>query len=210
MIKLVNFLILLKDYPEITKQNIDLGDISPNLYSICSIIRECFCLSYSIRKENNLFLFFVTSKTLIKLEGNTLRFLGSDERSQAILIQKALKKARERHSIIWEKSTPGIFTKKKEDKGSIINELEDFINDKVIYIVNDEDDAELENLDEQAKLNTFSFIISSPDLSLDMIKFKNEFKNLKKQLKLVYLPNIKRIENKILYINFRIDQQKNK
>ncbi len=206
---MVNFLILISKYTDITKKEIDIGEISLSIYSLCSIIRECFCLSYSIRKENNLVIYFSSSKILIKFEGNQLRFLGSDERSQAILIEKALKKVNERSNLKWENSTPGIFTKKTENQDSILYELGDWINDRAIYIVNDKDTMEVESLEKQISLKDFSYIIPSPNISLDFTKFKYEFKNSKKQIKFVSLPKIKKIENKVSFINFKIDQQKN-
>ena len=58
MIKLADFLILKTSPPKYTKKDIDIGNIPHELYAICSIIRESFCLSYSIRKDINLYFYF--------------------------------------------------------------------------------------------------------------------------------------------------------
>ena len=56
MINLVNYLLLIEDIPYFTKEDVDEGLTPLDVYKICSCIRETFCLSYSIRKQNNLYL----------------------------------------------------------------------------------------------------------------------------------------------------------
>ena len=93
MINLANFLLIIEEIIDFTKKDIDIGYTPPLIYKICSCIREAFCLSYAIRKNNNLFLYFQKEKILIKFEGSRLRYLGPDERSQAILLKKVLDKS---------------------------------------------------------------------------------------------------------------------
>ena len=112
---MVNFLLLFEKIINYSKKDIDKGKTPLNVYKICSCIRETFCLSYAIRKDNVLYLYFQKEHVLIKFEGQTLRFLGPDERSQAILIKKALNKIYEKfdnENNKWVKSTPGIFGKR--------------------------------------------------------------------------------------------------
>jgi len=89
---LANFLLIIEEIIDFTKKDIDKGYTPPLIYKICSCIREAFCLSYAIRKNNNLYLYFQKEKILIKFEGSRLRYLGPDERSQALLLKKAFEK----------------------------------------------------------------------------------------------------------------------
>ena len=115
LIILVNFILLIKELTFFTKKDVDRGRTPLDVYILCSSIRETFCLSYSIRKNNNLFLFFQKRCILVKLNGDKLRYLGPDERSQALLLEKALVKGNEEKNILnkdWKKSTPGIYVRK--------------------------------------------------------------------------------------------------
>jgi len=117
----VNFLLLIKKISAYSKKDIDQGKTPLDVYQLCSCIRETFCLSYSIRKENNLYLLFQEYNALIKFEGKKLKFLSSDERSQALLLYKALNLSSEILSFDnWYKSTPGIYIKKFEDFNAFI------------------------------------------------------------------------------------------
>ncbi len=123
MINLVNILILIEKISKFTKSNIDKGKTPLDIYNLCSIIRESFCCSYSIRKDNNLYIYINSIHILIKFEGNSLRYLGSDERSQALLLNKALDKINEAEKINFQgmqKSTPGIFVKRLLNGESIL------------------------------------------------------------------------------------------
>ena len=121
LIILVDFLLLIETIQGYTKHEIDRGLTPLNVYTICSCIRESFCLSYSIRKENNLLLFSYEKLHLIKFQGDKLRFLGSDERSQALLLNKALQLVNQQNiSERWTKSTPGIFVRKFENMPKFI------------------------------------------------------------------------------------------
>ncbi len=90
---MVNFLLLLEKIIQYNKEIIDKGLTPKKIYELCSCIRETFCLSYSIRKDNNLLLYFQKEHILVSFIGEALRYLGPDERSQALLLEKALNKA---------------------------------------------------------------------------------------------------------------------
>ena len=87
-------------------------------------------MSYSIRKENILFFYFQKKPVLIKFVGAELKFLGPDERSQALLLLKAFEKMA--NTTIdyenWIKSTPGIYYRQFQDDKSIITYLESMID----------------------------------------------------------------------------------
>jgi len=210
---LVNFLILIEKFPKFSKSNIDVGKTPIYVYNLCSIIRESFCLSYSIRKNNNLYLYFESLQLLIKYEGKKLRFLGSDERSQAILLNKALEKINGDEKVktqVWEKSTPGIFVKRLPNSGSILENINFILHNKIVFIAEFENKdlyPDVFNLDDLDDMSEYCYILPYFQNSQSSLRFLQVIKE-NYNLKFINLSNIKGIENKILYINFRIDQSK--
>jgi len=213
---LVNFLLILEKIIDYNKKIIDKGITPQKVYELCSCIREVFCLSYSIRKNNFLYLYFQKEHVLVKFEGKKLRYLGPDERSQALLLEKALNKVKEEINInngIWIKSTPGIFIRKFSDVSSFIDFYRSIALEKSFLIINapqiDEDNVAFNNLDEflfEIKENDF-FIIPIYVISRENSKLIELFKEVK-NIKLLSLSKIKDMENIILYINFKKDQQR--
>ena len=212
MIRLANFLLFIENISDYTKKVIDNGQTPLDVYNVCSIIRESFCCSYSIRKDNNLYIYIDSTHNLIKFEGNSLRYLGSDERSQALLLKRALDKLNGIEKIIsqrMQKSTPGIFVKKLLNDESILENIIDLYNDKIIVINEFEKEnmeSDINNLEELDNLREYCYIFpqNSPS-TVDFLGLIDE----KYKLKYANLSNIKGIENKILYINFLIDQKEN-
>ena len=210
---MVNFLILIEKFPKFSKSNIDEGKTPIYVYNLCSIIRESFCLSYSIRKSNNLYLYFESIQLLMKYDGKKLRFLGSDERSQALLLKRALEKINGSEKVKtqeWEKSTPGIFVKRLPISGSILENIDNILHNKIVFITEFENKnlyPDVINLDDLDGLSEYCYIFpysQNLQISLRFLQLIKENYNLK----YINLSNIKGIENKILYINFRIDQSK--
>lgn len=210
MINLVNFLLLIEDIPYYSKKDIDFGLTPLEIYRLSSCIRETFCLSYSIRKQNNLFLLFYNNISLIKFQGNKLRFLGSDERSQALLLNKAINKLNEiKINHKWNKSTPGIIVKKLGDFQKALQFIKEISHNKIIIV-----NGYCEN---HLSLNHKEFInLKSINEYLYILPiFHNESKasdfislmKIEIDLKFLMLPKVKSIEDKILFINFIIDQQ---
>ena len=216
MIRLVNFLLLIENNINYTKKIIDDGQTPQIVYGLCSCIRESFCLSYSIRKANFLYLFFQKENTLIKFEGAKLRYLGPDERSQALLLEKALNKVKKEINIkndIWIKSTPGIFVRKFLDISSFIDFYRLIASGKSYLLTNNsyilEENVEEFNINnESIKIieNDF-FIIPIYTITTNNSGTIELFKEVK-NIKLLSLSKIKKVENKILYINFRKDRQR--
>jgi len=210
---LVNFLILIEKFPKFSKSDIDVGKTPIFVYNLCSIIRESFCLSYSIRKNNNLYLYFESLQLLIKYEGKKLRFLGSDERSQAILLNKALEKINVDEKLKtqeWEKSTPGIFIKRLPNSGSILEYINNILHNKIVFIAEFENKdlyPDVINLDDLDDMSEYCYILPYSQNSQSSLRLLQVIKE-NYNLKYINLSNIKGIENKILYINFRIDQSK--
>lgn len=227
MSKLVNFLLLIKKIIDYNKKDIDNGDTPPDIYNICSCIRTAFCLSYNIRKENNLFLYFQENKVLVKFQGNLLRYLGPDERSQALLLKKALNKMNQHDnstSSNWIKSTPGILVKTFNDKHSFILWLKLLNLKHIAYISNSISIHELSflahmydfphikkisDLNELDKI-FFVFSLNSYDNSI-LMRFLSSvvqiFPSMLEYITLIPLKNISKTEDKILYVNFLIDHQ---
>lgn len=206
---MADFLILDTNAPIYTKKDIDIGNIQPEIYNHCSIIRECFCLSYSIRKDTNLYFYYKNPPLVIKFEGKKLRYLGPDERSQALLLLKVLNKGLKTRNNNWEQSTPGIYIKHHKGVSAIFDIIRESLKDKVIFLLNDNIFEGAETLDKLNNLGESLYIIPSTDFSYDITTLQEEFMNSKTKLIFLYLPRIKKIENQILYLNFKIDQLKN-
>lgn len=210
---MANFLLTIEEIIDFTKKGIDKGYTPPLIYKICSCIREAFCLSYAIRKNNNLYLYFQKEKILIKFEGSRLRYLGPDERSQAILLKKVLDK---NISIInsngykWIKSTPGIYSKSFLDDSSFIDYLVSSVQDPIIFVFDEVDNMDESNIPEIKNINTLEnlgdnfYIIPTYPFSknINIIKLMLSLTNIK----LVTLTKIRSVQDKILYINYLIDK----
>ncbi len=226
---MVNFLLLIENIIDYNKNNIDKGNTPPDIYKICSCIRETFCLSYAIRKSNNLYLYFQNENVLIKFEGINLRYLSSDERSQALLLKKALEKVtqyKRSPSDDWVKSTPGIYVRRFINSHAFIlwlklMELKDIVcvsNSISVFefpfLAHIYDLPPIKKLNELGNLTKIFFIISlNPHINTLLIKFLSSmaqvFPSMLENVILTPLKTIKAIKDKILYINFRIDQQEN-
>ena len=127
MIKLTEFLLLLENISNYVKMDVDQGKIPSDIYFICSCIRNVFCLSYSIRKDNILYLFITKRNLIIKLDGRHLKYLGPDGRSQSLLLNKALDLSNQtfymENQLDWIKSTPGIFIQNFPSEKSLVDIL---------------------------------------------------------------------------------------
>ena len=213
MINLANFLLIIEEIIDFTKKDIDIGYTPPLIYKICSCIREAFCLSYAIRKNNNLYLYFQKEKILIKFEGSRLRYLGPDERSQALLLKKALDKKISNINSIgnkWIKSTPGIYSKLFLDDSSFIDYLGSTVQDPIIFIYDKIDSMDKNNIPEIMNINSLEnlrdifYIIPTYPFSEknNIIKLMLSLTNIK----LVTISKIRSIQDKLLYINYLIDK----
>lgn len=207
MISLVLFLILSNGYTKYIKKDIDLGNSPLDVYNICSGIREFFCLSYAIRKKNILYLYFHASLTLIKLDGFKLRFLGSDERSQALLLLKALEKVDTLINEKWEKSTPGIYVMKLSNRLNIDQFIENMSFER-IFLVKQSNDTNIPYHFNNKNFTSQDLFIIINDLGEELVR--KLFENLDSSTKInqINFSEIKSLENKILYINYLLDQLK--
>jgi len=217
LIRLVNFLLVYEKKVEYNKATIDSGDTPRRVYEICSCIRETFCLSYSIRKNNNFLIYFQNKHILITFLGQELRYLGPDERSQALLLEKAMKKA---EGIEFEdynkriKSTPGIYVLKFADNNSFNTYLDLFISDEIYIIKEGIDSNHKKKVDD---LFISSFYSSQDDTTFIILidsKLREDFDKFLKfkdnrNIKFLSLTKIKSIEDIILYLNFRRDHHMN-
>ncbi|MHA1105976.1 MAG: hypothetical protein ACTSPN_09705 [Promethearchaeota archaeon] len=207
MISLVLFLILNNGYTIYNKKDVDIGNTPLDVYKLCSGIREFFCLSYAIRKKNTLYLYFHSDLTLIKLDGSKLRFLGSDERSQALLLLKALEKATTLINEKWERSTPGIYVMKLLNSLNIDHFIEK-MNFKRIFLFNQSKNTNLQNDFNNKDFTSQDLFIVINDLEDELVR--ELFDNLDSSIKIIQInfSEIKSLENKILYINYLLDQLK--
>jgi hypothetical protein len=229
MIALVNFLLIIEKIINYTKSDIDKGNTPPDIYNLCCCIRETFCLSYAIRKTNNLYLYFQKENILIKFEGINLKYLSSDERSQALLLQKALQKKNQYKGSFpdkWVKSTPGIYVKRFHNYHSFIlwlklREIKEIVcvSDSISvldfpFLYHMYDLPPIKHIKELGNLKKYFFIISlNSHANTLLINLLNSivqiFPSMLENIILTPLGKIGPVENKILYINFRIDQQEN-
>ncbi len=208
----LDFLIFLESVTKYTKCDIDEGKTPLNVYTLCAIIRESFCISYTIRKNNNLYLYLETDHLFIKIEGKSVRYLGSDERSQALLLLRALMKIENDENYNdreWIRSTPGIFVKKLPSSELIMKNINGNFNDKRIFFAESSNENFKqnvkfgENIDENS---SHCYIFSFSQESIPFLKFLQKV-NEECSLKNIDLSKIRGIENKILYINFLYDQR---
>jgi tRNA pseudouridine-54 N-methylase len=212
---LVNFLLLIEKVTQYNKEIIDKGLSPQEIYELCSCIKETFCLSYSIRKDNNLFLYFQKEHILISFIGGKLRFLGPDERSQSLLLEKALNKVNRIGFKVKNgrmQSTPGIYVLKFLDHTSFLGYIKSLVTGNVYVITDNEEfikkerDIYTHNNNFEIFMNRNMFIIPMDENFSGNIKVLDLFKEMK-NIKFFSLSKIKQIENKILYINYRKDHQ---
>ncbi|MEX2716248.1 MAG: hypothetical protein Q6353_006565 [Candidatus Sigynarchaeum springense] len=110
-----SFFLAFPSLPRFTKSDVDAGNIGEDAATLCDAIRAVFFLSRSIRKERTLWLSFAADRALVAMAGGALRYLGPDERSMLMLVDKASERltlapmanAWSTHSV-WTESTPGI------------------------------------------------------------------------------------------------------
>ena len=197
MINLVKFLVCIDKISNFNKKAIDEGNTPLDVYRLCSCIREVFCLSYAIRKENEFYIFINQNKLFLKLIGRSLRYLGSDERSQAILLLKALEMEQTIPYDKWINSTPGIYIKKLITLDSLFSFIKEI--DTHILIMDDINPNYKKITD--YKINHQDIII------LDELKDINFNQHQIGNFERVALPNRYSLENKILYINYQLDKQ---
>jgi len=205
MINLVLFLILNNSYTKYNKKDIDIGNTPLDVYKLCSGIREFFCLSYAIRKRNILYLYFHLDLKLIKLDGSKLRFLGSDERSQALLLLKALEKSNTLINEKWERSTPGIYIMKLL-KPLNIDWLIKNLSFERIFLINQSKNSCLQNEFSNKNFTSQDLFIIVNDLSDEFVR--ELFDNIDSPINMmqITLSETLSLENKMLYINYLLDQ----
>ncbi|TES96205.1 MAG: hypothetical protein E3J90_08490 [Promethearchaeota archaeon] len=211
MIKL-DFLIFLECVTQYTKSDIDKGKTPLDVYTLCAIIRESFCISYTIRKNNNLYLYIETDHLFIKIEGKSVRYLGSDERSQALLLLRAIMKIETNENYNdreWIKSTPGIYIKKLPSSEFILENINGNFNDNRIFITDISKEKVKQNVKYGENIDENSsdcYLFSFSQESITFLKFIQKV-NEECSLKNIDLSKIRGIENKILYINFLDDHR---
>ncbi|MFX1383005.1 MAG: hypothetical protein ACFFBP_11235 [Promethearchaeota archaeon] len=220
---MADFLLFFEKFHDYDKIDIDKGNTPPEIYKICSCIRNTFCISYGIKKKNNLFLYFQKDKALIKFSGNKLRYLGPDERNQALLLKKAFDKLNNEilfKSNDWVESTPGIYVKKLNNAHSIVSFLNKLNLNKITFISdlispfnfgflyhyfdvpNIKKFKQVKNLKEQ-----FFIIPSNKTTMINLLRnIVQSYPSMLEFITIATLDKIKTISDKILYINFQIDQ----
>jgi tRNA pseudouridine-54 N-methylase len=208
---LADFLLLIEKIIEYKKIDIDKGDTPFEIYRICNCIRETFCLSYAIRKDNNLYLLFLKDLVILWFKGQKLKYLGSDERSQALLLLKALQKTKSIPILDkWIESTPGIYIRKLSNYNIFVELLNQISPIDIIYVSKLEsktvDTSNIDGLSTIINLRDKLYIIPMENIFLKDLE-ETLFFSILKNLRFTLLPNIKNTQDKILFINFLIDKQ---
>lgn len=210
---MVNFLLLINHLEKYSKQDINRGKTPESIYTICCAIRESFCLSYNIRKENTLFVYFEVDHILLKLLGRKLRYLGPDERSQAILINKALQliyKKTSKKDSGWIPSTPGFYIRKFPSHESFHSYFETIASGGPFLILEKslkgifDESLERKNLKTLKQYDSPFFIIVCGEPNAHFFFLQNLYEALS-SLNFIRLPNIPLCFEKILFLNYVID-----
>lgn len=209
---MVNFLIINKKLISYEKKDIDQGNTPPKIYDICSCIREAFCLSYAIRKSNNLYFYFIDDHILIKFIGSEIRYLGSDERSQALLLNKAIHKFYSKKNLEWNESTPGIYVKYVENLESVLKNVDYTQKKKLNWVLISQKiniNRNFITLDEAPSKNkNIELLFIIPLLSMEK-EFLNSLglstSSLKNSINVLNVQNLEKPQDIILYINFYLD-----
>lgn len=223
---MVNYLFLLNDFTHFSKKDIDVGNTPLDIYKSCSCLREAFCLSYNIRKQNNVFFFLEKDMILIKFIGEELRYFGSDERSQALLLKKALDKVISNQgykSGNWMNSTPGIYGIKLENYASMLQILKELDISNTVLLSENIDIMDLSFLthvyDYPNFINSVNeltqeglmIVLNLTSSKKSILKYlQNSAQVFPQMLENIFLLKLKGIsleENKILYLNYQIDHQ---
>ncbi len=212
---MVNFLLLAEKVDKFTKKDIDQGNTPPNMYAICCCTREAFCLSYAIRKDNNLFIYYIEDRIAIKLIGRELRFMGSDVRSQVLLILRALNKIKQNAKDVskdWKKSTPGIYGKMFESDAFFYDFLNTFNTQSFAFIAFEPQPSEflacvdIKEFDFAGNIQDYFYILSLFEACEKKPDFIVSLKT-NERIKFFTISNIKTVRDRILWINYQIDQR---
>ena len=208
---MTDFLLILNNLSKFSKLDIDKGKTPLDVYRICSCIRNIFCLSYSIRKSNIFYLSILNNHLIVKFDGMKLRYLGPDERSQSLLLNKALSISDQRewtNQDYWLQSTPGIFIKKLPTNQNLVDFCNSLVKNSLIIFSNISLSIprflELTpKIIKQLERNLLIFTFNIDDSKI--IKFSDQLSKSDNVISYKF-PSIKTFEDKVLYINFQIDR----
>ena len=219
-------LLFLEKITDFDRKDIDKGDTPPEIYQICSSIRTAFCTSFGIKKENNFYIYFQQERVLVKFSGERLKYLGPDERNQAILLKKAFDKLIAGNGLNnndWIDSTPGIQIRKLTESSSLPSFLHT-LNLKKIVLIHQSlsrydlfflyhyfDFPKFKHFKRVKRLDeSFIIIPLNDNLIIHFLKeIVENFPSMLEFITLARLNNIKTMSDKILFINFQIDQIRN-
>ncbi|TFG16107.1 MAG: hypothetical protein EU531_07645, partial [Promethearchaeota archaeon] len=210
---MTEFLLIAEKISKYNKEDIDQGRTPLDVYKICSCLRNVFCLSYNIRKGNIFYIYIMNKDLMVKFDGKKLKYLGPDERSQSLLLIKALNISHQReynNQDGWIKSTPGIFIKKLPH----YKNPEDFYNslpNEILITFSNKNNSIFDIMEISPnilkQLEDWLFIFNS-DINSNANGILSYRLSQNKNILNFKLPTIEAIEDKILYINFQIDRFK--
>ncbi|MBN2151801.1 MAG: hypothetical protein JW839_10165 [Candidatus Lokiarchaeota archaeon] len=118
----ISFFLAFPSLPRFTKDDVDAGNVGEDAAALCDAIRAVFFLSRAIRKERTLWLSFAADRALVAMAGGALRYLGPDERSTLMLVDKAAGVLRSNPGG-WAESTPGVSCLAGVDPGTALSRV---------------------------------------------------------------------------------------
>lgn len=202
-------MLITNNIPNYTKQDIDCGETPKLVVKVCLSLKAAFFLSYKIRKNVNFFIYIVKRRVLLKYEGLSLKYLGPDERSQSLLLEKALNEAMKlSQNSPLIKSTPGITLKQRD--------LTEFLADfQCPIILNSSKSINIENNELFTDIGEFDGI--ETPLFIYFLNYKNSeiFSIFNKTQRYLFLRKKNERErvfscaDTILYINHYYDLREN-
>ena len=205
-----NFLILIDNLPTYTKKDIDQGNTPEIITKLCLCLKEAYFLAFKIRKYVNFYIFIENENILIKFEGRYLKYLGPDERSQSLLLERVLRKRNltfNNKPKVYSKSTPGIFFK----KGNLSEFLDEFPNIVIVNCEKPEELNEIESLNNISEIlinenYLFVFLLNLNKESIWSILLEH---NLSKRIYFLEMSYLKKRKSscseRILYVNYYFD-----
>jgi len=124
------FILVARKLPKIDRQEIDKGKMKREAITVVNCVRSSLFMSNGIRRDVNVMLYPLDpGDTLIRIEGDKLRYMGPDERSISVLLSIPAKKLLHETVKKSEVTSPGI-TLVKETPAGIIRCLD---NPLILY-----------------------------------------------------------------------------
>lgn len=116
-----SFVLVMEEFPEISRQQIDIGAMRREAITLVDCVRSSLFTSHGVRKDVNVVVYpLEPGGRLIRIDGEKLRFMGPDERSISILLSMSAERLMSRR-VGNEVSSPGVTIVNKGKPSGRIN-----------------------------------------------------------------------------------------